>query len=78
MFLCGRGYFQEGYKMQDMLKRYLKEADMLLERSGALGEELARETDVDKSNLLAARKRLLDIERYEILLDIRSIREYLE
>lgn len=64
--------------MQDMLKRYLKEADMLLERSGALGEELARETDVDKSNLLAARKRLLDIERYEILLDIRSIREYLE
>ncbi|HIS24108.1 MAG TPA: hypothetical protein IAD01_01735 [Candidatus Faeciplasma gallinarum] len=64
--------------MQDMLKRYLKEADMLLERSRALGEELARETDVDKSNLLAARKRLLDIERYEILLDIRSIREYLE
>lgn len=51
--------------MQDMLKRYLKEADMLLERSRALGEELARETDVDKSNLLAARKRLLDIERYE-------------
>ena len=64
--------------MQDMLKGYLKEADMLLERSRALGEELARETDVDKSNLLAARKRLLDIERYEILLDIRSIREYLE
>lgn len=64
--------------MQDMLKRYLKEADMLLERSRALGEELARETDVDKSNLLAARKRLLDIERYEILLNIRSIREYLE
>ena len=64
--------------MQDMLKRYLKEADMLLERSRALGEELAREKDVDKSNLLAARKRLLDIERYEILLDIRSIREYLE
>ena len=64
--------------MQDMLKRYLKEADMLLERSRALGEELARETDVDKSNLLAARKRLLDIERYEILLDIRSIREDLE
>ena len=64
--------------MQDMLKRYLIEADMLLERSRALGEELARETDVDKSNLLAARKRLLDIERYEILLDIRSIREYLE
>ena len=64
--------------MQDMLKSYLKEADMLLERSRALGEELARETDVDKSNLLAARKRLLDIERYEILLDIRSIREYLE
>lgn len=64
--------------MQDMLKRYLKEADMLLERSRALGEEPARETDVDKSNLLAARKRLLDIERYEILLDIRSIREYLE
>lgn len=64
--------------MQDMLKRYLKEADMLLERSRALGEELARETDVDKSNLLAARKRLLDIERYEIFLDIRSIREYLE
>ena len=64
--------------MQDMLKRYLKEADMLLERSRALGEELARETDVDKSNLLAASKRLLDIERYEILLDIRSIREYLE
>ena len=64
--------------MQDMLKRYLKEADMLLERSRALGEELARETDVAKSNLLAARKRLLDIERYEILLDIRSIREYLE
>lgn len=64
--------------MQDMLKRYLKEADMLLERSRALGEELARETNVDKSNLLAARKRLLDIERYEILLDIRSIREYLE
>ena len=64
--------------MQDMLKRYLKEADMLLERSRAHGEELARETDVDKSNLLAARKRLLDIERYEILLDIRSIREYLE
>lgn len=64
--------------MQDMLKRYLKEANMLLERSRALGEELAHETDVDKSNLLAARKRLLDIERYEILLDIRSIREYLE
>ena len=64
--------------MQNLLKRYLKEADMLLERSRALGEELARETDVDKSNLLAARKRLLDIERYEILLDIRSIREYLE
>ena len=64
--------------MQDMLKRYLKEADMINERSRALGEELARETDVDKSNLLAARKRLLDIERYEILLDIRSIREYLE
>ncbi len=64
--------------MREMLDRYKQEADRLAAYSRRLESELALETDMEKVNLLVIRKKLIDTERYEILLDIRSIQEYVQ
>lgn len=60
--------------MKDIIMEYEKEAAMLEKRSRELSEMIKKEQDVFKLHELEKRKKLLDLERYEILRDIRDMR----
>lgn len=63
--------------MRKMITEYELEADRLKEYSKLLARRIEESwDDIDLVNRLRKRKALADIERYEILCDINSMREY--
>lgn len=63
--------------MREMIEQYIREASALEAHSERLKELISKERDVDVKKELLLRKATVDIERYEILDDIRSMRGYL-
>lgn len=59
--------------MKDIIIEYEKEAVRLAKRSKQLSELIKSEQNVLKLHDLERRKKLLDLERYEILRDIRDM-----
>lgn len=64
-------------KLREMIENYEKEANRLYEHSVKLGEMINSERDVNVKKNLIKRKMVADSERYEILEDIRRMREYI-
>ncbi len=60
--------------MKDLINQYKFEADRLACHAAALKKELDGQDDVDITNRLRKRIRLLEIERYEILRDISDMK----
>lgn len=62
----------------EMIKNYTAEADRLFEYRRKLIEEIKRERDVDRLHNLEERKALIEVERYEILDDLKAILSYVK
>lgn len=64
--------------MRELIESYKAEVERLEQHSKKLAQMIKNERDIDTVNGLAARKKLIDIEKFELLTDIRSMQEYLD
>ena len=64
--------------MRELIESYKAEVERLEQHSKKLAQMIKNERDIDTVNGLAARKKLIDIEKFELLTDIRSTQEYLD
>ena len=64
--------------MRELIESYKAEVERLEQHSKMLAQMIKNERDIDTVNGLAARKKLIDIEKFELLTDIRSMQEYLD
>ena len=62
--------------MRELIESYKAEVERLEQHSKKLAQMIKNERDIDTVNGLAARKKLIDIEKFELLTDIRSMQEY--
>ncbi len=63
--------------MRELIESYKAEVERLEQHSKKLAQMIKNERDIDIVNGLTARKKLIDIEKFELLTDIRSMQEYL-
>lgn len=63
--------------MRELIENYKAEVERLEQHSKKLAQMIKTERDIDIVNGLTARKKLIDIEKFELLTDIRSMQEYL-
>lgn len=64
--------------MRELIENYKAEVERLEQHSKKLAQMIKTERDIDIVNGLTARKKLIDIEKFELLTDIRSMQEYLD
>lgn len=64
--------------MRELIESYKAEVERLEQHSKKLAQMIKNERDIDTVNGLVARKKLIDIEKFELLTDIRSMQEYLD
>ena len=64
--------------MRELIESYKAEVERLEQHSKKLAQMIKNERDIDTVNGLAARKKLIDIEKFELLTDIRRMQEYLD
>ena len=64
--------------MRELIESYKAEVERLEQHSKKLAQMIKNERDIDTVNGLAARKKFIDIEKFELLTDIRSMQEYLD
>lgn len=62
--------------MRELIESYKAEVERLEQHSKKLAQMIKTERDIDIVNGLTARKKLIDIEKFELLTDIRSMQEY--
>ncbi len=62
--------------MKELIENYKAEVERLEQHSKKLAQMIKTERDIDIVNGLTARKKLIDIEKFELLTDIRSMQEY--
>ena len=62
--------------MRELIENYKAEVERLEQDSKKLAQMIKTERDIDIVNGLTARKKLIDIEKFELLTDIRSMQEY--
>ena len=62
--------------MRELIENYKAEVEKLEQHSKKLAQMIKTERDIDIVNGLTARKKLIDIEKFELLTDIRSMQEY--
>ncbi|HIT58370.1 MAG TPA: hypothetical protein IAC39_01405 [Candidatus Faeciplasma pullistercoris] len=62
--------------MRELIENYKAEVERLEQHSKKLAQMIKTERDIDIVNGLTARKKLIDIEKFELLTDIRSMQEY--
>ncbi len=63
--------------LKELILEYFKAAELLKKRSDELAVMMKKERDVFKLHELEKRRQLLDMERYEIMRDIRTMEEML-
>ena len=62
--------------MRELIENYKAEVERLEQHSKKLAQMIKTERDIDIVNGLTAHKKLIDIEKFELLTDIRSMQEY--